>query len=88
MVASEKVAAALRGAQETSDQKGRVEAFCKAIDVAVEPGTSTVYEDCAEIIHQVLSPEVSQWVSRDALHHLGSSLVKVEKGVRQKIAEQ
>ncbi|UPR01869.1 subunit 4 of COP9 signalosome complex [Chloropicon primus] len=87
MVASEKVAAALRGAQETSDQKGRVEAFCKAIDVAVEPGTSTVYEDCAEIIHQVLSPEVSQWVSRDALHHLGSSLVKVEKGVRQKIAE-
>jgi COP9 signalosome complex subunit 4 len=92
MVASEALQALLREANETSDQKLRVSAFLKAIDLAVSGsgvggervGTRT---DCKEVVDQVLSSEVSQWVSRDALHYFASALQKLQEDLQQEIAE-
>ncbi len=55
-MAREAVLALLREARETSDQKGQVEAYLKAIDAAVagEPGATedTIVENCTEVTKQ------------------------------------
>mmetsp|Transcript_7903 Transcript_7903/g.16212 ORF Transcript_7903/g.16212 Transcript_7903/m.16212 type:complete len:450 (-) Transcript_7903:77-1426(-) len=91
-MAREAVLALLREAHETSDQKGKVEAYLKAIDAAIagDPGAAedAVVEDCTEVIKQVLSPDVSQWVSRDALQHFSAALPKLPGPARQRVAER
>ena len=71
-----------------SEQKGSVEAFCLAIDAAVEPGSATAQQDCALVVEKVLSTEVSQWVCRDALQYLVPALRKLSKDVYEKVAER
>ena len=71
-----------------SEQKGSVEAFCLAIDAAVEPGSATAQQDCALVVEKVLSTEVSQWVCRDALQYLIPALRKLSKDVHEKVAER
>lgn len=84
-MASEGVRSLLGATTETTDQKGKVEAYGKAMDFAVSHGGAV--KDCTEIVDHVLSPDVSQWVSRDALQYFTTILPKLPREGHQQIAE-